>query len=129
MQVESVADMNDDALILFAHGARDPEWAGPLTRLEARVRALAPQKTVRKAFLEFMAPSLAQVIDALVQEGAVRITVLPVFLAQGGHLKHDVPALLAHARERYPQCAFTLSLPVGEVPDVIDAMAVHALTV
>ena len=31
--------MNKNALILFAHGARDPEWANPMRRVQAAVRA------------------------------------------------------------------------------------------
>ena len=45
------------ALILFAHGARDPEWASPMRRVQAAIRKRLGGVQVELAFLEFMAPS------------------------------------------------------------------------
>ena len=57
-------------------------------------RADAPK--VELAFLEFMSPTLPEAIAALVQGGVCKVAVVPVFLAQGGHLKRDLPATIAH---------------------------------
>ena len=46
-------------LILFAHGARDAEWAEPFERLLDLVRQRAPQTQVRLAYLELMRPDIA----------------------------------------------------------------------
>ena len=48
------------ALILFAHGARDPEWANPMRRVQAVVRQRMSAVPVELAFLEFMAPTLPE---------------------------------------------------------------------
>ena len=40
-----------DALVLFAHGARDARWSASLNALEAAIRAHASQASVRTAFL------------------------------------------------------------------------------
>src|SRR5207245_630829 len=53
------------AIVLFAHGARDPRWAEPFEAVAARVRAAAPAGEVAVAFLELMAPTLAQAVDRL----------------------------------------------------------------
>lgn len=53
-------------LILFAHGARDPGWAAPLHDTVDRVRAEQPDRPVRLAFLEFLAPTLEEAGDDLV---------------------------------------------------------------
>lgn len=115
------------ALILFAHGARDPAWAGPMIRLGEALRARAPQAQVRLAFLEFMTPGLAEAIDQAVAEGATRVEVVPVFLAQGGHVRRDVPVLLEAARQRHAGVTIHLQEALGESRDVIDAMAQAAL--
>lgn len=115
------------SLILFAHGARDPEWAAPLARLREAVLAREPALDVRLAFLEFMQPALAEAIDACVAHGASAIVVLPVFLAQGGHVKRELPDLLDAARRRHPAVAIELRPAVGEAAAVIDAMAIVAL--
>lgn len=111
------------ALILFAHGARDPAWAGPLERLREAVRRRAPHADVRLAFLEFMQPDLATALDQAVAGGAVRIDVVPVFLAQGGHVRRDVPQILTAAHARHPGVDIRLQEALGEQQAVIDAMA------
>src|SRR5574343_1736660 len=84
------------ALILFAHGARDPEWAEPMRRVQAAIRQQRPGVPVELAFLEFMAPTLPDCIAALVAGGARKIVIMPMFIARGGHLKRDAYLTYAH---------------------------------
>lgn len=112
-----------EALILFGHGARDPAWAQPLERLREAVLRGLPQADVRLAFLEFMTPTLTEAIDDAVAAGARRIVVVPVFLAQGGHVRRDVPAVLEAALARHPGLKLRLCGALGEAQEVIDAMA------
>lgn len=111
------------ALILFAHGARDPAWAEPVRRVQAVMASLDPAVRVEVAFLEFIAPTLADCGAALAAQGFERVVVLPMFIAQGGHLKRDVPVLLADLQARYPATRFELAKAVGENEAVIRAMA------
>lgn len=115
------------ALVLFAHGARDPEWAGPIRRVRAAIQAQRPETWVELAFLEFMAPTLDDCVAGLAAEGIERIVVLPMFIAQGGHLKRDVPALIARLQERFPDLTMELAPAVGETAAVVEAMAAAAL--
>ncbi|MBM3347488.1 MAG: cobalamin biosynthesis protein CbiX [Betaproteobacteria bacterium] len=110
-------------LILFAHGARDPEWARPLEALRERVATLAPDCTVTLAYLEFMSPGLMEAVATQVRAGAADITVVPVFLAQGGHLKRDLPLMLAELRAAHPAVALSVLPAIGEQPAVIEAIA------
>lgn len=116
-----------DTLVLFAHGARDPRWAEPLERLAALLRARQPGLRVTPAFLEFMSPSLPEAIDAAVAHGARHIRVVPVFLAAGGHVKRDLPDMLAAARARHPAVALDQAPVLGEDAGVLAAMAEAAL--
>lgn len=118
--------MSKSAIILFGHGARDPEWARPMERVRDAVRA-AGGVDVEVAFLEFMQPGLVEAIDCLARGGATRITVVPMFLAQGGHVKKDLPQLLDAARALHPQCEVELLAAVGEAEAVVAAMADYAL--
>ncbi|MDP5238368.1 CbiX/SirB N-terminal domain-containing protein [Uliginosibacterium sp. 31-16] len=115
------------SIVLFAHGARDPEWARPLQRLREVVLMRSPEADVRLAFLEFMRPSLAEAVDACVHAGATRVDIVPVFLAQGGHVRRDVPLILQAARERHPELTLELRAALGEMPEVIEAMATCVL--
>jgi len=111
------------ALILFAHGARDPTWREPVDALARRLRATMPRVEVVAAFLELMSPTLGEAVAAAVAEGATRIAVAPVFWAQGGHLKRDVPALLAEVCTSHPGLRIDLWPVLGERDAVLDAIA------
>lgn len=117
------------ALILFAHGARDPEWAEPMRRVQAAIRQQRPGVPVELAFLEFMAPTLPDCIAALVASGARKIVIMPMFIARGGHLKRDVPELLDKLRAAHPEVEFSLGSVVGEQEIVVQAMAAATLEV
>lgn len=116
----------ENAVVLFGHGARDPAWSKPLERVRDRVRASSPGLGVELAFLEFMTPALDEAIDALAAAGARRIVIVPMFIAQGGHLKNDLPKLVARAARRHPQREIVQASAVGEADAVIDAMAAFA---
>jgi len=51
------------------------------------------------------------------------VTVFPLFMAQGGHLKHDLPKILAAIRESYPHVPIGLETAIGEVPEILGAIA------
>jgi sirohydrochlorin cobaltochelatase len=110
-------------IVLFAHGARDPDWALPFQQVRARLSASRPECKVELAFLEIMPPTLEEAIARLVDQGALAITVFPLFMAQGGHLKQDLPRILDDIRARRPRIPIALEKPVGEVPEILEAIA------
>jgi len=114
-------------LILFAHGARDPRWAAPFEAVAAAVRAARPGLPVRLAFLEFMAPTLPEAGAELAAAGCTHITVLPMFLGAGGHVRKDLPLLLDELRAAHPGLVVSLQPAVGEIDEVVAAMAAAAL--
>jgi len=117
----------NSAIVLLAHGARDPEWARPIEAIAARLRTLLPDTQVELAFLELMRPDLETAVTALVARGARRVRVVPVFLAQGGHVKRDLPtkvdALRESLRNTHPDLRIDLEPAIGEQEEVIDAIA------
>jgi sirohydrochlorin cobaltochelatase len=121
--------MPKTALILFAHGARDPDWASPLHRVKGAINAQVPGMRVELAFLELMQPKLQECAASLSSDGFERIVILPMFIAQGGHIKKDTPLILDELRQTYPTVTFELAGPVGEAENIIQAIAAHALLV
>jgi sirohydrochlorin cobaltochelatase len=110
-----------EGIVLFAHGSRDGEWARPFEQLAATLSRKV-RGPVRVAYLELMQPSLEQAIGALAREvGEIRV--VPVFFGAGGHVKEDLPRLVARARERHPGVAIELDAPIGEQAAVIEAIA------
>ena len=110
-------------IVLFAHGARDPDWAKPFEEIRERVRASRPEYPIALAYLELMSPTLEEAIAALAAEGALAITVFPLFMAQGGHLRQDLPRILDAIRASYPRIPIALEAPLGEVPEIQQGIA------
>ena len=110
-------------IVLFAHGARDPEWARPFEAIRESVRKQRPEYPIVLAFLELMSPTLEEAIATLAGEGASAITVFPLFMAQGGHLKQDLPRILDEIRGSHPHVPISLEPAIGDVPAIREAIA------
>jgi sirohydrochlorin cobaltochelatase len=117
----------ESALVLFAHGSRDTGWARPFEFLRARLEERLPGTPVALAFLEHMQPSLIETIGTLADRGVERITVLPLFMAQGSHLREELPRLVARACEANPGVLVRTSAAAGEADSVLQALAEWAL--
>ncbi len=124
------------ALILFAHGARDARWAEPFERLRDRVDGLLAENSVlgasatrvALAFLELMEPDLDRATDRLVADGCTALTIVPIFLGQGSHLRRDLPLLVEALRTAHPDLLVRLHPAIGEQASVIEAMARAAVS-
>lgn len=114
-------------LLLFAHGARDPNWALPFQAVAQHCAQGRPGQPVRLAFLEFMTPNLVQAGGELAHAGCQRVDVVPLFLGAGGHVRKDIPVLMAQLREAHPLVQWRLQPTVGESAELVAAMASIAL--
>ena len=115
------------ALVLFAHGARDPRWAQPFVKMQAIASQHLPEVKVELAFLELMEPRLPEVVSRLVEQGCARISVVPVFLGQGGHVLRDLPPMIEELRAIHPELVLTVADAVGESPAVLQAIAAYCV--
>ena len=115
------------AILLYGHGARNPEWAQPFQRIREAIKRRDPRALVEPGFLELMRPSFEEGVACLVDQGATRIVVVPIFMAAGSHVKKDLPRLAADAMDRHPGLHIELAAPVGEVDSVLAAMADYAI--
>jgi sirohydrochlorin cobaltochelatase len=105
------------------YGARDARWREPFDRLRERLAAQQPDVDTRLAFLELMAPDLPGTIADLAANGTQSITIVPVFFGQGGHLRRDLPALVAQCTQAHPALSIRCADAVGEDDAVLDAIA------
>ena len=115
------------AVVLFAHGSRDPLWRVPIDAVAAEMHAQAPDVTVRCAFLELMAPDLPATVDALVTEGHCNIRIVPMFLGIGRHAREDLPQLVTELQQRHPTLEVDLQPAIGEQAEMTRCMARIAL--
>ncbi|GGC70231.1 sirohydrochlorin chelatase [Undibacterium terreum] len=120
--------MTATAMVLFAHGARDPRWAAPFQRLQELTQASMPEVTVKLAFLELMKPSLPELVEELLGQAHTSITLVPIFLGQGGHVLRDLPAMANQLRASHPTLSLTVVDAVGEQPSVLAAIRDYCIS-
>lgn len=110
------------AYLLYAHGARDPDWATPVRTIAARLREVTSGQRVEVAYLEHMAPTMEQAVTALAGEGVRRVIVVPLFVGRGGHLKKDLPVVLERCRAGHPEMDIRVRPALGEDAAIVDAI-------
>ena len=108
------------AIILFAHGSRDPQWHAPLQAIRSRIEQSAPGTPVRCAYLELTEPDLPSCAQALIGEGATRLRVMPMFLGMGRHAREDLPELIAKLRHSHPEVELEVLPALGEHPMLVE---------
>ena len=119
--------MTTKAILLFGHGARNPEWAAPFVAIRQQILERTPDILVESGFLELMRPTFAEAVDVLVSKGATEIAVVPIFMAAGSHINKDLPQLAADSMDQHPGLTITLAPPVGAAASVLGAMADYAI--
>lgn len=110
-----------DALLLVAHGSRDPR-AAPVAEAVANAIAAPPSGPLAiAAFLELADPSVPTALDRLVSAGVTTVRIVPFLLTHAYHSKVDLPGVLEQARERglEPMPGSVL----GPDPLLVDALA------
>ena len=111
------------ALVLFAHGARDPEWRLPFEKIQRKIAVRRPDLAVELAFLEIMEPSLPDAVAKLSGAGHTHIIVAPMFMAQGGHLKRDLRQMLDGLRRRHPANTLEILPAVGDIEAILNSIS------
>lgn len=115
------------AVILFAHGSRDPLWRAPMDAVAAQMQQQSPGTVVHCAFLELTEPDLPTVVQRLLDEGHSRIRIVPLFLGMGRHAREDLPELVNGLRQSHPQLLLEVLPSVGESPELTRCLADLAL--
>jgi sirohydrochlorin cobaltochelatase len=64
----------------------------------------------------------------LLREGERRITVAPLFMAQGGHVKEDLREILDAIRREHRNADIVLLPTIGDVDGILNAISDWLLT-
>ncbi len=114
--------------ILVAHGSRDPLWRGSIEAVARQILSVTPQAQVRCAYLELATPDLPTSVAELVAMGVDSITVAPLLLGVGKHVREDLARLMARLRTDYPNLQICLRPAMGEETQIIQLMARIAMS-
>jgi sirohydrochlorin cobaltochelatase len=117
-----------NAIVLFAHGSRDPLWHKPMEAVAERIREQSADVEVTCAYLELSQPDLPDTAAKLVANGVNHITIVPMFLGVGRHARDDLPELVVQLKAQHPTVTFHLQAAVGEDARLLDMLAKIALS-
>ncbi|KPI15721.1 cobalamin (vitamin B12) biosynthesis CbiX protein [Actinobacteria bacterium OK074] len=108
------SDQRRPALVLVAHGSRDPRALATVRTLLNRIRALRPHLSVHLGHIELNEPLLPDTLAAL---GNTPSVLVPLLFSRGYHVKKDIPEAAAaagpHAR---------VAAPLGPHPLLVEAL-------
>ncbi len=110
-------------LILVAHGSRNERWRASVERVVDAVEGQAERPDVRLAYMDCTPPTLVDVATEAVARGERTLLVLPLFLAEEGHVERDVRPLVDEVRRIVPQFVRVELLdPMGQQPEFIELL-------
>jgi sirohydrochlorin ferrochelatase len=112
------------ALLLIAHGSREPEANDDLSHVAAELRRRG--HIVVESFLELAEPDIDDGGQRCVETGARRVILVPYFLSAGIHVQRDLAAARQRLAQRYPTVEFRLAQPLGRHPQLPDIVAQRA---
>ena len=97
-----MAGDNGDAVILMGHGSRVPE-AGQGMEMVARIlKETGYCGIVEVCYMERQGPRFDEALAKCVASGAKRIVLIPYFLHRGLHTRVDIPNMMRHEADKYP---------------------------
>ncbi|MGJ0120706.1 sirohydrochlorin chelatase [Williamsia sp. MIQD14] len=108
-----------DALVLAAHGSRDPRFAITARAVTDAVAAALPGTGVHLAFLDLDEPSVTEMVAAV---AGPHVVVVPLLFSNAFHAGVDLPAALDVERRRRPGVRFTQAPPLGADPRLLGAL-------
>jgi sirohydrochlorin ferrochelatase len=103
------------ALVVAAHGSRREASNTEVRLLAQRLSESAPGdfELVEAGFLELASPSIPEAITGCIEAGAVRIVVVPCFLAAGRHVSEDIPRIVEALPARHPKVTIHATDHIG----------------
>lgn len=105
------------ALVVVAHGSRDPRALSTVSTLLDRVRDLRPGLAVRLGHIELNEPLLRDTLADLDAADTADAVLVPLLLSRGYHVRRDIPEMAAAVRVRTRVAA-----PLGPHPLLVETL-------
>jgi sirohydrochlorin cobaltochelatase len=103
-------------LIVIAHGSRNPAWRASVERQIDALQADVGADALQLAYMELSPPTLTEVVAEAAQRGINKIRVMPLFLAQEGHVDKDIRPAVDQVRTAFGSIEIELLPPLGQHP-------------
>ena len=113
--------MNDTTLLLAGHGSRNAEGNQEIEKFADQWRERHPDWRIEVCFIEHADVLLGDGLDRAAQ-GAWRVVLVPFILNAAGHVKMELPAALAAARDRHPGVEFVVTRHLGMGREILTVL-------
>jgi sirohydrochlorin ferrochelatase len=114
------------ALLLIAHGSREPGANADLLYLVEALRQRNALEVVEACYLELAEPDIDAGAARCVELGCGRVILLPYFLSAGVHVRRDLAAARQRLAERFAPVDVRLAEPLGRHPLLIEVVSERA---
>lgn len=104
--------MTATTILLVGHGSREKAGNDEIEAFVTRWRAQHPAWRVELCFIEFAEVEVDEGL-ARAARGAERVIVVPLILNAAGHVKMEIPAHIARARQRFAGVRFDYAPHLG----------------
>lgn len=104
--------MNATTILLVGHGSREPSGNDEVERFVAQWRAAHSRWRTELCFIEFAEVEVEEGL-ARAAQGSERVVVVPLILNAAGHVKLEIPAHIARARQRFAHVRFDYAPHLG----------------
>lgn len=101
------------SVIVLSHGSKVNSGNEGLFKIAKMLKIMNKWHSVEAAFLQIAKPSLSEVVDKAVAEGATSIIIIPLILFNGNHVSNDIPLEIDKQKERYPDIKFLCAKNLG----------------
>jgi sirohydrochlorin ferrochelatase len=115
----------EPALLLIAHGSRQPEANADLVYVVEQLRRRG-RVVVEASYLELAEPNIDEGGARCAAAGAECVVLLPYFLSAGVHVLRDLTAARDRLAARFPGVEFRLAEPLGRHPLLFDVVTDRA---
>lgn len=105
-----------ERIIIAGHGSpkKDANSLELIAKmLHEKIHPGCTGRCVRVAYMEFAEPNIPCALEECVKEGATKVIMHPYFLTSGVHVTKDIPGMIDEAREKFPECEFVYTEPLG----------------
>ena len=126
--------MNATTILLVGHGSREPSGNDEIERFTAQWREAHPHWRIELCFIEFAEVEVDEGLSRAAQN-AQRVIVVPLILNAAGHVKMEIPAHIARARQRFTGVRFDYAPHLGVCEPILAILqrqlrqCMHALDV
>jgi sirohydrochlorin cobaltochelatase len=117
------------SILLLAHGSKDPEWKRHFLMLKSEIKGMCNHSEVFLSFFELEYPTLEQLIEQLIKKGKRKFFIYPILLANGFHLKKDLPDRIESIKKKYANLEIKCGTSLIEQPLIRKSIAETILKV